>query len=81
MIKLKDINAMHVDSVSLLWPSGNWSEREASEFSTLCFYNLQDSRRLLTNYIDTKDYVETHKSSYDYYDLFLNDIVRFVTFI
>lgn len=81
VIKLVNNNHTHVGSISLLWPSGNWSEREVSEFSSLHFCRLLDSRRLLTNYVDIKDYVETHKLSYEYYDLFLNDIVRFVTFI
>lgn len=38
------------DSLSKIFFSTNWTERELQEFSTLKFTNLCDSRRLLTDY-------------------------------
>ena len=63
------------ESISNIWSSNIWAEREASEFNKLEFTCLGDSRRLLTDYFYTKEYPETHKVNFLYYNYYFNDIL------
>lgn len=61
-------------SISFIFNSVCWLERELSEFSGLIIYNLNDTRRLLTDYIQEKDNVETHCGNDRQFDNLIYDI-------
>ena len=48
--KLRNSPIILVDSVSGLWPSANWSEREVYDMFGIFFKNHPDLRRVLTDY-------------------------------
>lgn len=48
--KLKDSQIILIDSVSDLWPSANWAEREVYDMFGIYFNNHPDLRRVLTDY-------------------------------
>jgi len=48
--KLKDAQIILIDSVSDLWPSANWAEREVYDMFGIYFNNHPDLRRVLTDY-------------------------------
>lgn len=56
-------------SITSLYKSANWVERELKEFSNLYLINLQDSRRLLTDYTSFKT-----KTTPLYYDLITQEV-------
>lgn len=48
--KLHDANVVMVDSVSSLWPTADWAEREVYDMFGIYFKNHPDLRRILTDY-------------------------------
>ncbi|QIW10923.1 NADH-quinone oxidoreductase subunit C [Francisella sp. LA112445] len=48
--KLKDAQIILIDSVSDLWPSADWAEREVYDMFGIYFNNHPDLRRVLTDY-------------------------------
>ncbi len=48
------------ESLSTVYPSSVWLERELSDFSGLIFQGLTDSRRLLLDYFQHKQTYKTH---------------------
>lgn len=53
-------------SISNIYPSYNWVERELKESFNIYFVNLKDSRRLLTDYTNVSyDYITYNTISYD----------------
>ncbi|AIT09508.1 NADH-quinone oxidoreductase subunit C [Candidatus Francisella endociliophora] len=48
--KLKDAQIILIDSVSDLWASANWAEREVYDMFGIYFNNHPDLRRVLTDY-------------------------------
>lgn len=48
--KLKDAQIVLIDSVSDLWASANWAEREVYDMFGIYFNNHPDLRRVLTDY-------------------------------
>lgn len=63
------------DSITSLWAGSSWAERESSEFSGVVFNNLNDSRRLLTDYTHLKEFPETHNKLVTFYSSFYSDII------
>lgn len=66
-----------VSSVSSLFSSTTWLERELSDFSGLNFLGLSDTRRLLLDYFDVRCSWQTHigndkNYNNNLYDIFLN---------
>lgn len=56
----------HLPSLSNIYSSFTWVERELKEFSDLLFAGLKDTRRLLTDYtVATSDYTSYKTTSYD----------------
>ena len=51
----------YISSVSVVYPSCVWLERELSDFSNINFLGLQDTRRLLLDYFEDKQQWQTHK--------------------
>jgi NADH:ubiquinone oxidoreductase subunit C len=49
-----------VNSVSTVFPSTVWLERELQEFSGISFLGLSDTRRLLLDYLEHKGFCQTH---------------------
>lgn len=59
-------NGRELLSLSNIYSSFTWVERELKEFSELLFLGLKDTRRLLTDYtIATADYTSYKTTSYD----------------
>lgn len=50
-----------LNSISHIFESASWLERELSEFTGVLFYNSRDSRRLLLDYTEAKNFNETHR--------------------
>ena len=55
-------------SISNVYQSNLWVERELKEFNNVNFYNLMDTRKLLSNY----NY--NHSLNYNQYSNIINDI-------
>jgi Ni,Fe-hydrogenase III component G len=49
-----------VNSVSTVFSSTVWLERELQEFSGISFLGLSDTRRLLLDYLEHKGFCQTH---------------------
>lgn len=62
----KNYDTINFLSISTIYPSFTWVERELSELNEINFLNLKDGRRLLTDYttlsIDNDDYKTTSYS-------------------
>jgi Ni,Fe-hydrogenase III component G len=54
LITSSQVSSLYNDSVSKIIPSSVWLERELSDFSGLSFFGLIDTRRLLLDYLETK---------------------------
>lgn len=63
-----------ISSLSRLFPSTIWLERELSDFSGLSFLGLTDTRRLLLDYFEEKKVWSTHISNDKNYSNVLYDI-------
>jgi len=64
-------------TVSSLYSSTVWLERELSDFSNINFTGLSDTRRLLLDYLEHKQFRQTHNLidknfNNNYYDVFLS---------
>ena len=64
-----------ISSVSTVFPSTNWLERELSEFTNVFFYNSPDTRRLLLDYFQNKREVYTYSSKGNSYSSVYYDVV------
>ena len=60
LITSSQVSALYNDSISKIIPSSVWLERELSDFSGLSFFGLIDTRRLLLDYLETKQVWQTH---------------------
>lgn len=49
-VKVKSAETTPIDSVTHLFPSANWFERETWDMFGICFLNHPDLRRILTDY-------------------------------
>ena len=49
-----------INSISTVFPSTVWLERELQEFSGISFLGLSDTRRLLLDYLEHKGFCQTH---------------------
>lgn len=67
IVTYPDKSLIQLSSISSIFQSATWVERELQEFNGLTFKSLRDSRRLLTDYTyHTHLYNETYKTtSYD----------------
>lgn len=52
-----------LSSVSCIYSSTIWLERELSDFSNILFFGLSDTRRLLLDYFEVKGFWQTHISN------------------
>lgn len=67
-------NFFYISSISKLFASSVWLERELSDFSGLNFLGLTDTRRLLLDYFEEKKNWSTHISNDKNYNNILYDI-------
>lgn len=58
-IKVRDLTPI-IRSIANIYKSASWLERELAELSGFIFLNTIDSRRLLTDYVETKETPTTH---------------------
>jgi hypothetical protein len=58
----------NIMSLSTIYGSITWGERENKEFNKVTFLNLKDSRKLLSNYNYNK------KNNYNHYSTLINDM-------
>ena len=65
---------LNLISISSLFRSSTWLERELSEFSGITFLGLLDTRRLLLDYFESKQIWQTHIGNDKYYNSNLYDI-------
>ena len=49
-VKVKSAEKTPIDSVTHLFPSANWFERETWDMFGICFLNHPDLRRIMTDY-------------------------------
>lgn len=56
------VDELDLPSLSLVFSSFNWVEREVSEFFNITFGGLSDSRRLLTDYTKLNNYDLQYKT-------------------
>lgn len=61
-------------SLSTIFNSTTWLERELSEFSKLLFKGLSDTRRLLSDYFQPKMVIQTHTGNDKFFDNNIYDI-------
>lgn len=52
-----------LESISPLFSSTVWLERELSDFSNILYFGLTDTRRLLLDYFEPKGFWQTHISN------------------
>jgi hypothetical protein len=57
-----------LESISKVFYSFTWVERELKEFNNISFYNLKDTRKLLLNYNSN------HDLTYNNYNAVINDL-------
>jgi NADH:ubiquinone oxidoreductase subunit C len=70
-------SSLRLDTVSVIYESTTWLEREISDFTNIFFENSMDTRRLLLDYFQPKEEINTHinnEKSYSnlYYEVILN---------
>lgn len=70
-------NNLSITSLSSIYNSSIWLERELSDFTNIFFKNATDTRRLLLDYFQEKQEMYTHISneksySNSYYEVILN---------
>lgn len=68
------ISSFYTPSISNLFPSAIWLERELSDFTGLNFLGLVDTRRLLLDYFEEKKVWSTHISNDKNFNNILYDI-------
>lgn len=68
------LNSLVVISISSLFNSSTWLERELSEFTGIIFLGLLDTRRLLLDYFESKHVWQTHIGNDKSYNSNLYDI-------
>lgn len=69
---LKNSNCITLYSISTIYKGSSWVERELREFFQLYFVGLNDTRRLLTDYLEDNFYSETYKTTS--YNLILQEL-------
>ena len=62
-------------SISSIFPSTLWLERELSEFTNMVFYGSSDTRRLLLDYLQGKQEISTHSNNEKSYSNLYYDVV------
>ncbi len=67
-------NNLKLGSISGLFKSCTWLEREISEFTGIVFLGLTDTRRLLLDYFEPKHNWQTHISNDKFFSSRLYDI-------
>ena len=67
------IKTSKIESISNLYKSSQWAERELQEFNDISFSRLNDTRRLLTDYIYHKN-LNTLEYKTNTYDLIFQNI-------
>lgn len=70
------VNTTHqfdISSVSSIFSGSTWVERELSEFNSIFFIGLKDSRRLLSDYLSNNYSDDTYKTSS--YSTLLQDLL------
>ena len=67
-------NNLKLSSISTLFNSCTWLERELSEFTGVVFLGLSDTRRLLLDYFEYKQVWQTHINNDKFFSSRLYDI-------
>lgn len=65
---------LNLSTVSLVFKSCIWLERELSDFTNINFFGLIDTRRLLLDYFEVKTFWQTHVSNDKNYNETLYDV-------